>query len=100
MLSTLQKDMKFENNIMHFAPKEYPNWYGITDIGFIWHNEWSDPELEYEGQLFNANDIQDTLWSYYEEYCKESDKEVSEEGFGEYIRENTDEVYELLNDRI
>ena len=101
MLSTIEKDMRFdENGVMRIVPKEYPNWCGLQDVGFIFHNEWSDPELEYEGKRINANEIEDSVWSTYEEFCEENKSDVSEQGFVEYVKENQDEVYELLNNAI
>ena len=101
MLSTIEKDMKFdENGVMRIVPKEYPNWCGLPDVGFISHNEWSDSELEYKGQRINVNDISDSVYAGYEEFCEENKIDISVEGFIEYVKENQDEVYELLNNAI
>lgn len=101
MLSTIEKDMKFdENGVMRIVPKEYPNWCGLQDVGLIFHNEWCDSELEYKGKIINANEIEDSVYADYEEFCEEKKIDISVEGFIEYIKENQDEVYELLNNII
>ena len=101
MLSTIEKDMKFdENGVMRIVPKEYPNWCGLQDVGLIFHSEWCDSELEYKGKIINANEIEDSVYADYEEFCEEKKIDISVKGFIEYIKENQDEVYELLNNII
>lgn len=39
MISTIERDMKVANGFVSFPMKEYPDWYGIPGIGYIWHNE-------------------------------------------------------------
>lgn len=97
MLSTINKDMKFVDGVMNIVPKEYPNWYGIEGIGFIWHNSWADPEIEYDGEVLNSHIVEDTMWERYNEDCKEQGIEPDEEeGFSNYMRDNRDEVIELI----
>lgn len=43
-----------------------PNWYGIEGIEFEWLGQ-QDPLLHYKEHIFNANDIQDSLWEFYQE---------------------------------
>lgn len=38
MISTLERDNSIEG-ILFRKMKEYPDWYGIPGIGYIWHNE-------------------------------------------------------------
>lgn len=99
MLSTIEKDLRPVNGIMKIVSKEYPNWYGIEDIGFIWHGSWSDPEIEYNGNVVNSTIIEDTMWDRwthddYGEYLLE--KANDEDGFAQYMRDNVDDVYELI----
>lgn len=101
MLSTLKDDWKFdENGVMNIVPKEYPDWYGIPNIGFIWHNEWMPAELEYNGKTFNSDIVEDTMWSWYREECEENDIESDENGFAKYMQENAADVYEMLDSMI
>ena len=83
MTSTIERDFVVKNSVASFPMKKYPNYCGIEDIGYISHGEWADAELEYKGKLFN------------EEF---PDKDGNYEAFSQYMYENKDEVYELLED--
>ena len=96
MLSTIEKDFVMKDGVMVFGQKEYPNWYGIEDIGFIWHGSWSDPEIEYKGNRINSTIVEDTMWERYREECEERNVKTDEYEFEEYMRNNADEVYELI----
>jgi hypothetical protein len=50
--------------------------YGIYGIRFIWHGEWSDPEIIWHGKSFNYYDLENTLWSYYQEEQNPLDFEI------------------------
>ena len=42
--------------------KVEPDWfYGIQGIEFIWHGEQSDPEVAYNGKIYNYFDLEDML---------------------------------------
>lgn len=43
-----------------------PDWYGIEGIKFEWRGQ-QDALLHYKGHIFNANDLQDSLWEFYQE---------------------------------
>ena len=73
-----------------FEEKDHPNWYGIPNIKFIWHNEWADPEIEYKGKRCSCYIVEDTMW---ERYTEEGNSDVDK--FAEYMRDNADGVYEL-----
>ena len=99
MVSTMERDFKIENGVASFPMKEYPNWYGIEDVGFIWHGSWSDPEIEYKGKRINATIVEDTMWERFKEYCEEQGKDADKyvdyfDNF--YMREHAEEVYELI----
>lgn len=76
--------------------KERPNYCGIEDIGYISHGEWADAELEYKGKLFNENVVSDAMWERFIEDFPEKDGDY--EAFNQYMYNNKDEVYELLQD--
>ena len=38
-----------------------PLYRGVEGSRFIYHGEWSDPEVYYKGYLFNAWDIEDDI---------------------------------------
>ena len=70
------------------------NWYGLKNIWFIYHGDYSDPELEYKGVRFNEHCIEDALW---DSYCEKCGSEATLEGFAEYLRENEEEVYDVAD---
>ena len=73
------------------------NWYGIKSVRFIWHGEWSDPEIAYKGMVVNCYVVEDTMWEKYKNYCEENNQNVDEnDGFEQYMLENADEVKELI----
>lgn len=78
-------------------PKEYPDWYGIPNIGFIWKGTQSDPYLEYNGKRFNSHIVEDTMWERYHIDCEENGIKPSEDDFAEYMLSHKEEVYELCD---
>lgn len=95
--STLRKTIITKQGIHLIVPVEYPDWYGLPEVGFIWHGAWADPELEYKGKEFNSHIVEDTMWERYNEYCEENDKIPDYDDFAKYMTEHEDEVYELLD---
>ena len=55
--------------------------HGIPGTVFIYHGEWSDPEVWYDGEEYNASMFEDTLWDMYKTECEEEGKEPSEEEY-------------------
>ena len=58
MISTIEKDFTVVDGAIVLGWKEYPNWYGIEDIGFISRGSWSDPEIEYNGKRLNSTIVE------------------------------------------
>lgn len=43
--STLKTELyKRSDGVYDIRPQEYPLWYGIPNIGFIYINHWADPD--------------------------------------------------------
>lgn len=40
MTSTIERDFVVKDGVASFPMKEYPNYCGIEDIGYISHGEW------------------------------------------------------------
>lgn len=78
-----------------FEERDLPDWYGIRGIKFIWHNTQSDPEIEYKGKRCSCYVPEDTMWARYREEMEEKNVEPDVDKFGDYMRENADQVYEL-----
>ena len=55
-------------------------WRGIPGTKFIWHGEWADPEILYQGKLINGSELEDFFhneWKYeMEEYGYDMDYET------------------------
>lgn len=100
MISTIERDWICKNGVFHFPMKELPNWYGILNIGFVYHGEWSDSEVEYKGKRINSHDIEDVMWENYREDCLEGRVEDTFDGFDIYMKEHQNEVYEILEEII
>ena len=96
MISTMEKKLVVVDGVMQLAPKELPDWYGIPDIGFIFINEWNDPHLEYKGKRYNSVPVEESMWSFFNEWCEETCEKPTRELFVDYMQANADEVYELL----
>ena len=78
--------------------EDYPDWYGIEGIKFIWVNTQSDPLIEYKGKRCSCYIIEDTMWQRWtypddKNYSEENAKD--EKGFAQYMLDNADEVKEL-----
>ena len=96
MISTMENDLVFEDGVAKMVWKEYPNWYGIEGVGFIWHGSWSDPEIEYKGKRINSTIVEDTMWERFKEDCEKDSEIPTEDKFELYMMVNQDEVYELI----
>lgn len=78
--------------------EDYPDWYGIPNIKFIWHNSQTDPTLVYKGKEFSQYLVEDTMWFRFthdddDNFIKERDQDF--DGFEKYMLESKDDVYEL-----
>lgn len=77
------------------------NYCGIKGIKYIYHNEWSDPELMITlyGYDFKVNEYEviDDMW---EEYIRDDNGNIIRdqdfEGFSKYLRENVSELKERI----
>lgn len=58
-----------------------PTYRGVKGSVFIDHGDWSDPEIWYDGKTFNYWDVEDSLYSDYEEDCEEQGEKATSEGF-------------------
>lgn len=76
-----------------------PLFYGVKNVYMISHGEWADPEIKYKNYLFNYYDLEDTLNEQYEEdkQAGNIDKSIS---FEDYIKDNQDSIYEMLDNAI
>ena len=96
MISTMEKDFYEKDGKMVFGFKPYPNWYGIEGIGFIYHGDWSDPEIEYKGKRINSTIVEDTMWERFREECETDGVTPTMDEFELYMEANPEDVYELI----
>jgi hypothetical protein len=76
------------------------NYMGIPDVKYVWHNTQSDPGIIYKDMYFNVYDIEDTLWNMFNDYCDETGVICDDDGFEQFVGENADTVYSILDDLI
>lgn len=78
-------------------------WYGIEGITFIFMGSWSDAYVGYKGYAINESMVSDTLWSMYKETLEETgtgkaeNEEAESERFAAYVKERSDDVFEILD---
>lgn len=87
--------------------------YGIPDVEFIWHGEWSDPEIAYQGKLYNYYDLENSLYELFEEDIENGDVVIDASGyepgpwndaeqrakddkFAEWVKDNASLVYDEI----
>ena len=76
------------------------NFYGIDGVVFNWHGTNSDPSITYKGHEFNYWDVEETLWNYYTEDNPGKLECDLLEGFVNWMKNNPQETYNLLDDWI
>ena len=86
-----------KNESLKESKKLQEGLYGLPDVEYISHGDWSDGEVEYQGFLYNAADLTEFVYDDYAEYCKENNEQESDEGFDEWIKDNNDCVYSALS---
>lgn len=74
--------------------------YGIRDIELIDNGMCSDPEIMYRSYIFNYYDIENTLLDMYLEENELQDCDYDENEFYNWVHDNPDTIYDLLNDLI
>lgn len=74
---------------------------GNKDIRIGYYDNWSDPDLIYDGYEFNYYDIENAMYDEYVDKLKEDKEdglidsdEPTDEGFNQYIQDNATEYLE------
>lgn len=73
-----------------------PYWYGIKPIRFIWRGSWADPDICYNRMVVNSHIVEDSMYERYCEDCREGNLGITDDGFAEFMRNNKDEIVELI----
>lgn len=58
-------------------------WFDVPGAKFIYHGDWSDPEVQYMGFSFNYWDIEEGLLEVYRE---EHPEDKDEKGFDAWMK--------------
>lgn len=67
---------------------------GIRGFYFVWHGAWSDPEIVWHNYAMNMHEVEDPMWEYYAERCKEDNTETTDEGFVQFCKDEVDMMRE------
>lgn len=62
--------------------------YGIYGIEFIYHGDWSDPELIWHKKSFNYYDVETPLYYDYVDYCNENGTKPNDDDFAAWAKKN------------
>lgn len=71
--------------IKESAEDNAPSWYDVPGTKWIWNGEWADAEVEYDGEIINANELEDYAWDKYRKECEEKGTVPSEEEFDDKL---------------
>lgn len=70
---------KDENGKSHTNSRE--TWRGVEGTIFVYHGDWSDPEVLYNDKDINYWDLENNAWEAYKYECEGDEKEPSEQEF-------------------
>lgn len=68
-----------ENGKAHTNSRE--TWRGVKGTIYVYHGDWSDPEVLYDGEEINYWDLEENAWDSYKCECEDNGKEPSEQEF-------------------
>lgn len=60
------------------------DWFGIKGAKFIYHGDWDDPEVQYDGVSLNYYDVEDIL---LDEYREGHPEDRNDKGFDKWMAE-------------
>ena len=73
------------------------NYLGLDDIKYCFINQWADPELYYQGKIYNAAELESNLYSDFYEYVQETGISENYENYEKWLIDNKYLVYEWLD---
>lgn len=80
------------------ASVEMSHYCDLPDVQFTkYPTMYSDGFVCYHGYEYDVRDFEDPMWDDYNEYCEEEGIEPTDDGFDQYISDNTDQIYEYLD---
>lgn len=82
-----------EDGVAHTNSKDL--YRGVPGAIFVWHGEWSDPEVLYKGKEINYNNIENALWGTYNAFMQyESEKNKFSQDMGVDAIPYNEDIYE------
>lgn len=96
-----QESINFLKAIGVKSEGDLPNWYGIPGIKFIYHNEWTDPEIFYNGKRYPTHMIEDTMWydwTHDPDGMFLPEREKDQDGFASFMHNSRDLIIEYLEE--
>jgi hypothetical protein len=73
-------------------------WRGVPGTTFIYHGEWSDPEVWYKGHEINANDLEEYMWEEYKNDCFDNETEPNEDDYESWLeKQGTSWIQAILD---
>ena len=84
------------NNRKHSINESYAgNYRGVDGVKHIWHGEWADPEVEYDGKLVNYWDIDE----YMQDMADSNGINIEDtEALNQFCIDNADSVKQYIID--
>ena len=73
------------------------NYCNVPGVQFIYHGDRADPELIYKDHMFNALDVEDSLWNEFRE--KTNGKGTADE-YASWVAVHPSLLTDLLDDLI
>lgn len=67
-------------------------WRGVKGAIYVWHGEWSDPEIIWKGHSLNYWDVEEGLWLTFKNECEDMGETPNESDF-EAWADRLDESY-------
>ena len=77
--------------LLHIGDGVCPeNWYcGVEGVAKVWHGEWADSELIYNGHHVSEEDVSDLM---YADFCETGGKDGDYNALGKYIKEHPEDL--------
>lgn len=82
-----------------------PTWRGVPETIYRYHGEWSDPEVEWNGSLYNEWDLTEYLGEDFDYYCQENGIDIDKDDYGKWsaaltkwLQEDPERAYNALQD--
>lgn len=74
------------------------NWMGVPNAKFVYHGDWSDPEIVYNGFSINYFDVEGV---FLDEYREENPDDKNDDGFDEWFKnQDPQRVQGVLDDSV